>query len=337
MPFMISRYNGTCKTCSGSFSRGEEIYYAGKGSVYHASCYRGKTKPDDKPSTLPGGKPFTLDRETRFLIDFPELQEFCLSAFKNDYKVSQRGNRATVDYYTNQLGIRGCRESFTGYSQAQAVDWLENGYESDALNDILESTPIREKRKFIYAEEGDEIDLSAAWSGEDNFMGQWTTRETIPGVSLEFRYCFVSTTNAKVINEYLAWLAQTVAALEVSGIDPEISVSVAGRLYWSHNEQGRVMIRVKREGETVDFRSWSAMLSPAGYRTCGFMATVLMGDSMGKTVDTGISGSSNDADSWGVEVEPEQGHIRVNVPWHPHHFPAEEMTRKFHDAIMQLK
>jgi hypothetical protein len=280
-----------------------------------------------------------MSNEIRTMIEWPELRDFCISALNGTkQKIQNSRNQTTIDYYTYRLGSGGgCAVSFTGYSKAQAMDWAVNGYETSSLGDLSNALPIREKRKFIYAEEGDEIDLSAAWSGEDNFMGQWTKRQTIPGVAMEFMYSFQSTTDARVVNQYLTWLAKSVTALEEAGIDPEISVNLKGRAHWFNNRECNCLVRVKRQQEAVDLHSWSAMLSPAAFRTFGFVAVVLAGDSLGKYVDLGIKASSSANGNWDVKYDPETETIRTVTPYCPRDFPEETMNQKFRDAIQAIR
>ena len=71
---------------------------------------------------------------------------------------------------------------------------------------------------------------------------------------------------------------------------------------------------VKRESETADLNSWSAMLSPACYRTYGFLAKVLHGSARGKHV-SGAIGRGHDRREWRVFYDPENGMIRADAPY----------------------
>jgi len=263
------------------------------------------------------------------VIEWPILREIIGKAFQGDFSAFTK-SPGTAKSVMSDFG------SFKGYSESEAKDWLANGYTDEALQGLQDFTPpIREKRKFVYGEEGDEIDLSAAWAGEDNFMTHWTKRETIPGISLEFFIACAGITSAKIVNEYERWIAQAVQAIQSAGIDPEISIVFGGKSDWDsvHREE-RVI--VKRAGEAADILSWSAMLSPACYRTYGFLAKILHGEARGKRVSTSI-GKGTEYRDWRCYFDPERGVIRSIIPWVPSEFPELKMTDQLRLAIEELR
>ena len=88
-------------------------------------------------------------RRERFTIDWADLKEAILEALSGNFARFSSGN--------NQRTAAGVVEenvSFKGYRLIQAKDWLENGYEDAALHIDDFAPPIREKRRFVYADEG---------------------------------------------------------------------------------------------------------------------------------------------------------------------------------------
>jgi hypothetical protein len=317
------------------------IWYGGKRQTYHARCapsYSGTPNlPAAPPSTDTGEnlptRPVEIQRPddaSRFVIDWNDLQNAALDHLDGKQVTSPRN-------YIAANAAMDIEPSWNGYSRAQAKDWLENGYEIPGLDLEDFAPPIREKRRYIMAEEGDEIDLSAAWSGEDNFMAQWTKRETIPGISLEFQIGFRGSTSAAIVNAYVRWIAQACFAIESAGIDAEISIDYYAQTSYrnSSDYMQHRLIRVKRENEATDLRSWSAMLSPAAFRTFAFLAAVLAGDSLGKTVSSSIGYSMGD--KWDCRFDADTGKIVTECPCRPISFPEEEMTNKLKAAIEHLK
>src|SRR5215831_2585932 len=113
--------------------------------------------------------------------------------------------------------------SFTGVSLGQMQRWLTEGYQTESIHGLSEFTPpIREKRKLRFSEEGDEFHLDLAYSGVDNYMSEWTKRETIPGVAIEAGIMFAGMVDSKVVAEYETWICKVAYSLESAGIDCQI-------------------------------------------------------------------------------------------------------------------
>ena len=323
---ITARYRGICRACGKRINVGDEIVFRGSKNSTHAQC-EPSPEPDKKPDGF--GRPAEVKSNgkpsDRTVIDFPDLKRVAQEVYAGNSAESLPINCEYASILLNR-GDTG----FTGYSSAQAQDWLANGYRDEALQGLEDfAPPIREKRRFVYGEEGDEIDLSAAWSGEDNFMTHWTKRDVIPGVSLVFEMAFVCHTSASVIIAYERWLARATEAITAAGIDPEISISfpgqlcgIGGRGTLNHTS----LVRVKRANETVDIHAWSAMLSPAAYRSFGFLSKLMHGEEMGQRVGYGLS-QNHGGNSWAVEYDNENGQIVVRCPFSPNgRFPEEDMT-----------
>lgn len=331
---MTARYAGKCRACGEKINPGDVIIYSGKRNSRHAAC-EGGPKPDGIPVSAQSST--DEDGAGHFTIDWADLKEAVTGSIerKTSPEFQNDRNLSTWNHVTQDDGAS--ETSFRGYSLTQAKEWAVNGYESDALSGISDfAPPIREKRRFIYSDEGDEIDLSAAWSGEDNFMTRWTKRDAIPGIAIEFFVNLYAGVSAATVNAYIHWIAQAIFAIEAAGIDPEISMGVHSQWRWSSKRGGYTKIRVKREGETVDSSHWSAMVSPAAFRTFGFAAIILAADSIGCFADGGID-APNRSDSWDVKFDPESQTILVMSPWDSSSFPEAEMTQKLRDAIDQLR
>jgi hypothetical protein len=324
---MTARYSGRCRECGGKINPGDSILYFGKKNSRHLACGSKENPVSADSSTDSTGA-------GHFNIDWSELREHVVASIDRKATPAFQNSRnlQTWEHVTQEEST-----TFRGYSLTQAKNWAVNGYSSDALAGISDfAPPIREKRRFVYSEEGDEIDLSAAWAGEDNFMTQWTKREVIPGVAIEFFVNLYAGVSAAVVNEYIHWIAQAIFAIEAAGVDPEISMGVHSQWRWSRKPTGFTKIRVKREGETVDSAFWSAMVSPAAFRTFGFAAIILAADSGGWYADEGID-APNQTDTWGVKFDSESATIMVMSPWDARSFPEATMTEELRMAIEELK
>jgi hypothetical protein len=341
---IISKYPFRCNSCRKRFLAGTVCYWAKGMKPICPDCYS-PGKAEDTAGADTGGAAggnSSKDETGRghFHIEWSELRDIVCDAIGREGKrhkypnFRNSQNRATYEgLYAKE------RPDFYGYSLTQARLWAEEGYETDALKGLSDfAPPLREKRRFVYGEEGDEIDLSAAWAGEDNFMTHWSKRQVIPGVSLDFNMTFYAGVNASVVNDFIHWIAQSVFAIESAGIDPEINVTFPTGWRWAKGYRGGdTRIRVKKEMETVDAAFWSAMLSPAAFRTFGFAAIVLAADSIGAYADSGVDTPDTSETSWKVKYDPDSATIRVNAPWRANDFPAESMTAQLRQAIEELK
>lgn len=333
MPEITSRYDGTCRICGEKYSRGERIFYGGKKQTYHASCYRNPGTVNPAENVAPGYVPDAYIDSTptvdKMVIDWHQLKNFVLDGFEGKASL----NKSNSDQLMRVLNTR---TDFSGHTRDDAIRWLKTGYETDALADVEDFAPrIREKSQFIYDEEGDEIDLSAAWSGEDEFMQRWEETPIVPGVTLEFEIQFSSFTRAEVVNAYQLWIAQAVNAITDAGIDPEINVVLTAGNTWD-GKKHRQLIRVKTPGETTDMFDWSAMLSPAGYRSYGFAAKILHADRLKKNISSSI-GQVNANSDWTVKFDSDEQAIVVRTPTTPQEFPADKMTSMLRESIEALK
>jgi hypothetical protein len=335
---MTARFAGTCRTCGGKIHPGDAIRFRGKGNSVHASCEPGTDPSDGKAEIPQPGNVSPSDfapvgnvlSEKRWSVDWPELRDELQLAFSGDF-----GKFKNAPAVAQNIAAVA-NETFTGYSRTQAIDWLENGYSDEELRGLEDfAPPIREKRRFVYGEEGDEIDLSAAWAGEDNFMTHWTKRDVIPGIALEFPFCFAANVPANVVNEYQHWIAQATEAIQSAGIDPEISIVFMGNSTWDDVYREEI-VRVKKQNETVDVLSWSAMLSPAVYRTFGFLTKCLSAEARNRTISSSI-GRGHRGTEWKVRYDAETGTIRTDIPWTPRMFDADSMTTQLRIAIEELK
>jgi hypothetical protein len=341
---MIARFPGVCRECSGRINRGDAIVFRGKGNSVHLLCSEPGNSSDPTDAASPASPPAipatvpssefqptgnVLDG-TRWLVDWPQLREAIVEAMAGDFGRFPNAPSVAREIASVQ------KTTFTGYSRTQALDWLENGYTDEALAGLEDfAPPIREKRRFVYGEEGDEIDLSAAWAGEDNFMTHWTKRDVIPGIALEFRFGFQAATPAHVVNGYQHWIARATEAIQSAGIDPEISIVFGSKSTWDQVYREEV-VRVKKQNETVDLHSWSSMLSPAVYRTFGFLAKCLHAENRGKTISKSI-GKPHSRSEWKVYYDEEAGKIITENPWEAPSFDEDRMTAQLREAIEQLK
>ena len=254
-------------------------------------------------------------------------------------------NRRAFEEWSKSAG------SFSGVSLGQMQRWLTDGYKTESIHGLSEFTPpIREKRKLRFNEEGDEFHVDLAYSGVDNYMSEWTKRETIPGVAIEAGIMFSGGTDSKVVAEYETWICKIAYSLESAGIDCQITLDFpswnlgykvdssdrriragSGNLY--HN-----IVRVKKENEASDFLSWSAMLSPAALRNFGFALGTLHCESRGEKVSGSFGRGVPERSNWKCRYDANRRTIVIeNNYMHARSFPFEDMTRQFRDCLREMQ
>jgi hypothetical protein len=273
-------------------------------------------------------------KSNRWVVDWADLKEVGLTALNSPDNLSKYVNRAgNRNVILKYAAVSD--PNWTGYTKGQFERWLAHGYETSAIHGLSEFIPpIRDKRKFVFAEEGDEFHFDIAASGGDNFMSHFTTREQIPGLSLDIGIGFRAGVSAEILNAYLIWICRVAFSIESAGIDLEITLRNNSENVFRQTYGARysTVIRVKKENEVSDFLSWSAMLSPAGFRGLVFFAKALHADSRGYDVSTGMGSSIGSP--WKVEFNPEDRRMVFDCPHKPYSFPEADMQSQL---LAQLK
>lgn len=340
-----SRFSGYCKRCKASFSIGSEIMWSKETGALCLQCganseteipTRTEWKSERKAQDSKGTRDFT--------IDWADLKEFARNVLEND--------SPPIDFLPeNQSRIRSHILSpdlgFQGFGKETLLQWLNEGYSTDAIAGISDFIPpIREKRRFRFMEEGDEFHFDRAYSGEENYMSDWTKREVIPGIRVDVRFSISGGVGAQTIGDFNRWLCQMLYAIEASGIDAEINYvydSAWTKAYPSHGiyrgSDRYIAVRVKKENETTDFLSISPMLSPAAYRTFLFSAATLFAEQLRIPMNPGMgmTNAKNKGRGWGVNFDGENHRIEITTPREAYSFPEAQMTEQLRASLKLLK
>ena len=345
---MTSHYPGRCKRCGAKFAAGTRIYWSKPTGAVCTKCI--EEPGDDKSQETKSQETFNprdifksagqaiqtrgAHPSSTFTVDWNELKTR-VQASVNDSEVnfvSRKYNQEKVREHTQEVS------SWHGYTRNQLKEWLRDGYKTSAIEDLGDfSPPLREKRRYVFMEEGEEIFIDRALSGEDNFMGDWTKRDRIPGVALEAEVMFSAATRAETVNAYNAWICKAVFALESAGIDCQVTLKFSSLSAVKSGEEAHTIVRVKQENESADFVTFSPMLSPAALRTFGFTAMVLHAESRGANIGSGFGrGRGHVGSDWNVIWDNESRILKIDCPYSPRSFPAEAMDAKFRLALKQM-
>jgi len=195
--------------------------------------------------------------------------------------------------------------------------------------------PIREKRRFRYLEEGEEFHVDVLYEGSDNYFSDWTKREVIPGLAVEIEIGFRAQVSASVLRDYCDFICRALYALESSGVDCEVTVSNTVTGLWRDNSKATTRIVVKKENEATDFRSWSAMLSPATYRAYGFAAKTMHAEKANRKCSDG-QGASH-FPTWAVKFDKARRVVVISCySKESHYFPRESMENQLKIALKEI-
>lgn len=273
--------------------------------------------------------------ESTFVLDWQEIKVRVAEILDRDsaYGLGYRSSNAR---YLETHVLKPSR-SFHGYTKNQLVDWVKKGYKAqELLRGIGDILPLAEKRRYRYVEEGEEILVDRALSGEDNFMGEWTKKTVIPGARFEAEIMFSAFTSSEIVNAYNVWICRAIQSLDAAGVDATVSLKFTSKHLFSGVDTPHSLVKVKSPGEVATFQSFSPMLSPAAFRTFGFATLIFHSDSAGKDAHGGL-GSGHGGREWRCVFNAERGVIETYCPYTPDKFPSEKMDFELREAIKQIR
>lgn len=343
MKAIISKYAYTCGGCKKRFPAGSRAYWAKGFKPLCPSCNSDGAKPQVSTAVsgnvVPSAKGAKSPYRPDFLIDWAELRPIIKQATSRfggkvekpkDWKSSSNWNRFVGEFPYGEDSA----DNFKFFTAGQMNRWVTKGYETDAIRGLAGLPPIREKRRTLYVEDGDELHVDRALNGEDNFMSKDTKREVIPGVRLNIELD-ASAGSSEMLRDYQRWIAQTIYALETSGVDCEVNIFTLSRnLFSGQGGVCRQVVRVKKFGVVADFAGFSAMFSPGAFRGIMFGLFAMHADRQGLSQHGYGSGVTN---AWGVRFTPATNSIDVACHWTATTFPAELMTANLNTAIRDMK
>lgn len=337
---MTSKFPGKCRQCKAPIAVGQVIYWSKPTGALCEACGskqeapKDQTRSDFKPQSTQTRAP--EDRRDYFTIDYSELKTVVSEALEGRSVVKRAKNQSLIQDHTT-----GAHMGFHGYTAETLKRWIAEGYEAPGITNLPDFTPpIREKRRYKFNDDDGEMHIDRALSGEDNYFGDWTKQERIPGVAIEAEIMFAARVPAEIVNAYNVWVCRAVKALEMSGIDCQVSFRFSTEdanpnTAWSH-----AVVRVKKENETADFRSFTPILSPAALRTFGFVAIILHAEREKATAYGSLGHgryNAKPAPEWAVRYDSDRRVIVFDCPYIPNSFPEEHMTEQFRKAVREMK
>lgn len=274
-----------------------------------------------------------------YTLTFAEMRDKWIAGYR-DNDTSFLANSHNADRYRSLKNEWISAPDWYGGNPDDTLRYFQDGFQTDMLDCVDTSAmPVRKRAKPKYNDcEGDfRYDLFA--SGDDNYFVQWSQRESIPGITVEFSTGFLADVPASTIAEYMRWLCAALIAIESAGIDAAIYATSYGvRRFQTSSDSLKWRMEVKREGERNDFLNWSALFSPASYRQLGFFTLILAAESLGHSVNPGMGATQSD--SWNVTFEKETRTLKishVSKGYATRSFPEKEMTDKLISALAESR
>ena len=229
---------------------------------------------------------------------------------------------------------------FHGYKTHTDVNkWLAEGYQPETDTEV-ETFPTHKKRRRLRSTEEGEYQHDQMLSGADYPFLAWDSRMRKGGVYIRCDTTMSAWTKAKVIEDYLEYIASLMRTLEQDGIDCAVAIWITTKNMYDNsgtkeNEHvENVEIIVKRENEATDFTQWSPMISPAAFRGFGFLVCILGADAKG-TRCCGTYGQCYNPPKWTVDYNSDTKELTFRPPTSANEFPVDKIredTRKLlHD------
>lgn len=220
--------------------------------------------------------------------------------------------------------------AFYGASLKQTVEWTHNGYTPPEFAHAAGYMQKVMQGDWVYNEEGENVDVAAALSGDDEPFVDWQEAPTRPGLAITIELAFLASTRAEVIAEYGAWVAGMLATFEEQGIDLAVDVELpsgSGLVTSDSGSKNQMTIRVKQPGEISGFQDWSVLFAPSGFRTLGFLTRAMACEEWQVVCSTGF-GQSYSRPDWDAEYDEGTRHLRILRPPSPRSFDASKLTEK---------
>lgn len=234
--------------------------------------------------------------------------------------------------------VRECKDGerldFYGCKLEEMRDWLENGFVSPELSDASSQVKEIQQSEIIYDEEGENVDVAAALSGDDEPFYEPEDRPLKPGIRMVVELAFLAQMPARCLAEYGAWVAAILANFEGEGIDVELDVEMPSERNLIENDpdsSNTMFVRVKRAGEIREYADYSALFSPGGFRLLGFTTRAMACQEWGVKCSVGYGISTRGA--WDVLWEPQGRVLRITRESRASSFPRESMQSKLESVL----
>ena len=204
-----------------------------------------------------------------------------------------------------------------GGSYGATLDNTRNGFRAPEFEHSAEYVMLGQKKRPSWDDEPDgDLDMGRLYGGYDDYYMVPADDEKKPGIRVMIEFAFACGVSNDTIEQYGAWVAGLLGALEQTGYDLEVDMWIPLDSLFINQGGGsmrdNVLVRVKRQNEVSDFTEWSALFGPTGYRHLGFCAKLVAGDKIGLKCASGL-GQTLGGTGWGLEYDPQESILKIRV------------------------
>lgn len=286
---------------------------------------------------------FYGDRECTFVeMPFSELTRYYAGLVDQSQPEAElaalRTNTRTTAVITELRDKWIAGNTFYGGSSETMLDYIKNGYQTGTfVGEFLpgvvrsrEGTALR--GRWVWDEQGSEVDVGLALSGDPNCFRSFENRPTLGGLNIVALYSFASSTDHNVIAHYGSWLARLLGTCQMAGISPSLTIDQYGTGMTTRVNLCLVRTRVKDEHDALDWRRYSCLFSPTGYRHLGFAAMTRAAtqgtELFGGSLNSGLGQAVSPTNQWDLHWDEATRTATVWSPTFPHEFPESTLTDK---------
>ena len=272
-------------------------------------------------------------------LPYPELLRFYHSAVTDARNAGKQLNFGSRSVSRLEELARAWRTepSFYGGTPDDVKTYMRDGYRVGQLNGDLLPGVLRTREgtarrgQWLWQESGDEVDLTLALSGDPDCFRSFEQAPTLGGLNVVALFAFSSTTDFNIIAQYGGWIARLLGTCQTAGISPSLIIDQYGQGVTNKDATTLIRVRVKQENDALDWRRYSVLFSPPGFRHLLFAAlcratgpTHLVPGDTASHLGRPLSPSDN----WDLSWDPSTRTVTCWGPTAPRSFDPELMTQK---------
>lgn len=261
-------------------------------------------------------------KSRNIVIDWSDVKDrFLASVEKGENWASQPTMNSKLRAYHRDPYANG--DGWDGGTAADTLKYLREGFHAPEFAHAAEYVPTADKMRNTWNMEEGDVDIFRLAAGRDDFYLGPQKRLSKPGLRIQIEFAFAWSVSSKTIQEYGAWCAGFIGALESEGYDLVVDMWIplddlfegdGGYDYekgkYGESCRSNVLIRVKRPNELSDFTEWSSLFGPTGYRQLGFTAKCVAGDKIGKKAVSTL-GCTIGGKTWGVVYDKDEALVQI--------------------------
>lgn len=284
--------------------------------------------------------PAISHQPTHFVeIPYSELLRFYQDAIKDPSGAADRVGYNKPSKSRLARLVRGWQTDshFYGGTVDDMLSYLDNGYRVGQLDGSFLPGVLRTRDgdamrgRWLWSDHGDEIDVGLALSGDPDCFRIFDQAPTLGGMNVVAMFAFTAGTDFNIIAQFGAWIAQLLGTCQAAGISPALSIDQYGMNVSTGGGLSLVRTRVKSEHDALDWRRYSALFSPTGFRHLGFAGLSLATGPkhlIPGTTEDGLGQPRSPSTDWDLDWDSATRTLTAWGPTTPRTFDPSRMTQR---------